>query len=302
MGSITAYEIGSGRRYRVRWRDDQQKQVEKKGFRTKREAELYLAHTAVSRSNGSYTDPGEARITVGALGVEWLRNKKHALKASSFSSLDTSWRVYVLPRWGDVRIGDIRASHVEQWIRELSEGTATTKRTKSEKAGANPRSASVVYARLACWPASSTRQSVTAGSPVMSPVARRICRRSSRRSRVATSHTPRSCDSPKRPTTRHTRRSSSFSPIAESDGARQSECTSATSSFRDIASRYSERRSRSTARSCSVRPRTGSVGSCRFLRFWSSHSSDSAVANEPTISSSPTWRASTCGVRRPSRE
>ena len=85
MGSITAYEIGSGRRYRVRWRDDQQKQVEKKGFRTKREAELYLAHTAVSRSNGSYTDPGEARITVGALGVDWLRNKKHALKASSFS-------------------------------------------------------------------------------------------------------------------------------------------------------------------------------------------------------------------------
>jgi len=88
MGSITAYEIGSGRRYRVRWRDDQQKQIEKKGFRTKKEAELYLAHTAVSRSNGSYTDPGEARITVGALGVEWLRDKKHALKASSFSSLE----------------------------------------------------------------------------------------------------------------------------------------------------------------------------------------------------------------------
>ena len=75
MGSITAYEIAAGKRYRVRWRDDQQKQVEKKGFRTKKDAELYLAHTEVSRSNGSYTDPGEARITVGALGVEWLRNK-----------------------------------------------------------------------------------------------------------------------------------------------------------------------------------------------------------------------------------
>ena len=148
MGSITAYEIAAGKRYRVRWRDDQQKQVEKKGFRTKKDAELYLAHTEVSRSNGSYTDPGEARITVGALGVEWLRNKKHALKASSFSSLNTSWRVYVLPRWGDVRIGDIRASHVEQWIRELSEGTATTTRTKSAKAGASPRSASVVYRAL----------------------------------------------------------------------------------------------------------------------------------------------------------
>lgn len=67
MGSITAYEIEAGRRYRVRWRDDQQKQVDKKGFRTRKEAELSLAHTEVSRSNGSYTGPGEARITVGAL-------------------------------------------------------------------------------------------------------------------------------------------------------------------------------------------------------------------------------------------
>ena len=38
MGSITAYEIEAGRRYRVRWRNDQQKQVEKKGFRTKKDA------------------------------------------------------------------------------------------------------------------------------------------------------------------------------------------------------------------------------------------------------------------------
>ncbi|MDT0143052.1 hypothetical protein [Microbacterium sp. PRC9] len=119
-----------------------------KCFRTEKDAEPYLANTEVSRSNGSYTDPGEARITVGALGVEWLRNKKHALKASSFSSMNTSWRVYVLPRWGDVRIGDTRASHVEQWIRELSEGTATTTRTKSAKARASPRSASVVYRAL----------------------------------------------------------------------------------------------------------------------------------------------------------
>lgn len=98
MGSITGYQAAAGRRYRVRWRDDTtHRQVEKRGFKTKRDAEIFLARTEVARSDGSYTNPAAARATVAELGAEWLRNKRHALKPSSFSSLDTSWRVYVLP-------------------------------------------------------------------------------------------------------------------------------------------------------------------------------------------------------------
>ena len=149
MASITGYQAAAGRRYRVRWRDDAtHRQVEKRGFRTKREAEVFLARTEVARTDGSYTNPAAARTTVGELGTEWLRNKRHSLKASSFSSLETSWRVYVLPRWGDTRIGDIRASQVEQWIRELSEGTAATSRTKSKGVTGTKRSATVVYRAL----------------------------------------------------------------------------------------------------------------------------------------------------------
>jgi integrase len=149
MGSVASYQAATGRRYRVRWRDDTtRRQVEKRGFRTKRDAEVFLARTEVARSDGSYTDPAAARATVGELGAEWLRNKRHSLKASSYSSLDTSWRVYVLPRWEETRIGDIRASQVEQWIRELSEGTAVTSRTKSSGVSGSPRSATVVYRAL----------------------------------------------------------------------------------------------------------------------------------------------------------
>lgn len=149
MGSIAAYQVAAGRRYRVRWRDDTtHRQVEKRGFRTKRDAELFLARTEVARSDGSYTNPAAAKATVRELGTEWLRNKRHSLKASSYSSLETSWRVYVLPRWSDTRIGDIRASQVEQWIRELSEGTAPTSRTKSSGVAGSPRSATVVYRTL----------------------------------------------------------------------------------------------------------------------------------------------------------
>ncbi|WP_327316788.1 site-specific integrase [Microbacterium timonense] len=149
MGSIAADQAAAGRRYRVRWRDDTtHRQVEKRGFKTKRDAELFLARTEVARSDGSYTNPAAAKATVRELGTEWLRNKRHSLKASSYSSLETSWRVYVLPRWSDTRIGDIRASQVEQWIRELSEGTAPTSRTKSSGVAGSPRSATVVYRAL----------------------------------------------------------------------------------------------------------------------------------------------------------
>lgn len=149
MGSIAAYQAAAGRRYRVRWRDDTtHRQVEKRGFKTKRDAELFLARTEVARSDGSYTNPAAAKATVRELGTEWLRNKRHSLKASSYSSPETLWRVYVLPRWSDTRIGDIRASQVEQWIRELPEGTAPTSRTKSSGAAGHPRSATVVYRAL----------------------------------------------------------------------------------------------------------------------------------------------------------
>ncbi|WP_235008031.1 Arm DNA-binding domain-containing protein [Microbacterium timonense] len=44
MGSIAAYQAAAGCRYRVRWRDDTtHRQVEKRGFKTKRDAELFLA-------------------------------------------------------------------------------------------------------------------------------------------------------------------------------------------------------------------------------------------------------------------
>lgn len=143
MGSVAAYETASGRRYRVRYRKPDHSQTDKRGFRTKREAELFLATVELSKAHGSYLDPVEARITVGELGAEWLANKEQALKPSSFSPLSTAWRVYVAPRWAGTSIGRIRPSTVEQWVRELGQGKAPTVRARGEHLN-KPRSSSVV--------------------------------------------------------------------------------------------------------------------------------------------------------------
>ena len=62
-----------GRRYRARYRDPRHHQREKRGFRTKREAEEFLAGVTVRVARGEYVDPAAGRVTVGELGVSVAR-------------------------------------------------------------------------------------------------------------------------------------------------------------------------------------------------------------------------------------
>lgn len=71
-GTITPYETADGRRYRVRYRKADSSQTDKRGFATKREAELFLSAVTVRKATGEYIDPILARVTVGDLAGKWL--------------------------------------------------------------------------------------------------------------------------------------------------------------------------------------------------------------------------------------
>jgi len=141
-GTITPYETAAGKRYRVRYRKPDKTQTDKRGFRTKREAELFLASVTVSKATGQYVDPTAGRVTVAHLGPAWLA-KKEGLKPSSYRPLDLAWRVYVLPKWGRVPVADVKASDVEAWITQLGAGKAPAERLGGRRNG-RPLSASSV--------------------------------------------------------------------------------------------------------------------------------------------------------------
>ena len=82
MGTIEAYETGAGKRYRVRYRTPDHRQTDKRGFRTKRDADLFLATVEVSKATGEYIEPARARTTIAELGVGWLEAKRSRLKLS----------------------------------------------------------------------------------------------------------------------------------------------------------------------------------------------------------------------------
>lgn len=136
-----------GKRYRVRYVKPDKTPTDKRGFKTKREAELFLASVTVSKATGEYVDPAASRITVGQLGPDWLRLKRSA-KPSYFATLERDWRVYVEPMWGHRQVGSITTTQVEAWVQDLLDGSAPTARSEKSHNKDGPRSASVVLRSL----------------------------------------------------------------------------------------------------------------------------------------------------------
>lgn len=121
MGSIEPYQtLGGERRYRVRYRDLDRRSRERGGFTHKQDARDYLAEVTVAMSRGEWEDPKSARVTVGELGVEWVRDQGSHLKPSSLRPIQIAWRKHVEPKWGLRRVGEIRHSEVKTWVTTLS--------------------------------------------------------------------------------------------------------------------------------------------------------------------------------------
>lgn len=126
MGSVSTYETAGGKRYRVRYRKPDHAQTDKRGFKTRRDAELFLASIEVKKATGEYIDLTAARIDIGTLAVGWLAAKKSTLKPSSYSVLQTAWRVHVEPMWAKRQLGAIRHSEVQAWIAVLASQRSAT--------------------------------------------------------------------------------------------------------------------------------------------------------------------------------
>ncbi|ALV47195.1 integrase [Arthrobacter alpinus] len=131
MGSVYAYETQAGKRYEARYRKPDNKTARKGGFRLKREAEAYLATVEVSKLTGTYIAPADGQATVDMLGTIWLeahhaRVSASTLKASTFHSDESAWRIHVQTKWGKRSVGSIRQSEVKAWISVLGANRSAT--------------------------------------------------------------------------------------------------------------------------------------------------------------------------------
>jgi hypothetical protein len=101
---------GKGRRWEVRWYDNLRVQHARR-FEKESEAKEFLADLVTAQRTGTYTDPKAGRYIVSSLAASWLDGQVH-LKPSTLHRYRGVVDKYVLPRWGRVRVADIRQSDV----------------------------------------------------------------------------------------------------------------------------------------------------------------------------------------------
>jgi len=121
MATISKYETSSSATlYRVRYWTPEHRQTDKRGFKTKRDAEAFTNTVEVTKLRGEYVAPSLGKATIGALGAEWVERQKGVMKPTAFHSVKSAWRVHVESRWAATAIADITYSAVQAWVTELA--------------------------------------------------------------------------------------------------------------------------------------------------------------------------------------
>lgn len=119
MGTVSNYSTSAGRRWRARYRTPDHRQTDKRGFRTKREAEEFLAGVEVAKFRGDWVDPARSRIPVGEWAEEWFAAQLQ-VKPTTRSGYRHSLDKHVLPRWAAIRLSEVRHSDVQAWVNGLA--------------------------------------------------------------------------------------------------------------------------------------------------------------------------------------
>lgn len=103
-------------RFRVRWRDPSGKR-QAKTFDTRQQARDFLTKINATKLVGSYVDPKHGKILVRDQVRNWLAGRD--VRPSTAARDDSYFRSMILPHFGDVPLGQVRAAEVARWKMEL---------------------------------------------------------------------------------------------------------------------------------------------------------------------------------------
>ncbi len=121
--SIEKYQTAKGVRYRVRMTLPGGKRTDKRGFASKREAQLYLADYQIQRSRGSFVPESAGRVQMSELLRQTLESDIHRAPMTR-ATREAHARKWVLPYWGTWSVGDITTLDIRDWVRSMLDAGA----------------------------------------------------------------------------------------------------------------------------------------------------------------------------------
>src|SRR5215218_9904182 len=123
MSNVDSIKLGNGVsvKYRARWRDPSGKQ-KAKTFDTQAEAKDFLVSIDNAKKVGAYVDPAHSKVLVSEYAEEWLAGKdiRKSTKARDASVV----RSLIIPHFGNVPLGAVRAAEVNRWKVKLLDSQA----------------------------------------------------------------------------------------------------------------------------------------------------------------------------------
>jgi integrase len=98
-------------------------------FKSQKEAKRALTEIDTRITGGTYSSDAH-KVTVREIAERWRKAKysprrADALRSTTSADYETTLVLYILPRWGAVKMTDIRAGMLETWRNELLEKGAT---------------------------------------------------------------------------------------------------------------------------------------------------------------------------------
>lgn len=121
-GTIHSYKNKKGEKlYRVIYRKDG-KQTSKRGFKTKKEAHIFLNEIQNTILRGTYVAP--EKITVAEFLNDWLQTYvEPKLKLTTYDGYRRNIKCHIIPSLGDIPLQKLRPDHIESfYIEKLNSG------------------------------------------------------------------------------------------------------------------------------------------------------------------------------------
>ena len=95
-------------------------QTHKRGFKTKREAELFLASVEIDKSRGAYIDPSKLRVLLVGEWLDAWTDGRADWRATSRERASGIGARHIKPSLGGYRLGSLTHGAVKAWAGDLS--------------------------------------------------------------------------------------------------------------------------------------------------------------------------------------
>ncbi|CKH12976.1 tyrosine-type recombinase/integrase [Mycolicibacterium smegmatis] len=118
MRTVKSAMHGKGKRWRVRWVDDDS-QEHTKVFDRKPDAQAFLNKITADIHRGEVVSPKKGRELFEVIAEDWLLTKSHR-KPKTVAGYRELLDNLILPRWGHVPVKDITYEDLVKWLGKLS--------------------------------------------------------------------------------------------------------------------------------------------------------------------------------------